>query len=71
MLWTKQHYHFIWDQWANGDPNTPPPPEGRKAVRNANWKHMYLDDILSMPDSWEYPFLRCMGLLPFTAFLWP
>ena len=56
MLWTKQHYHFIWDQWANGDPNMPPPPEGRKAVRNANWKHMFLDDVLSMPDSWEYPF---------------
>ncbi|MCJ1402242.1 hypothetical protein MMC11_005462 [Xylographa trunciseda] len=56
MLWTKQHYHFIWDQWANGDPAMPPPPPGRKAVRNQNWKHMYLDDILSMPDSWEYPF---------------
>jgi hypothetical protein len=56
MLWTKQHYHFIWEQWANGDPNMPPPPENRKAVRNTNWKHMFLDDILSMPDSWEYPF---------------
>ena len=20
MLWCKQYYHFIWDQWANGDP---------------------------------------------------
>jgi len=56
MLWCKQHYHFIWDQWANGDPTMPSPPPGRKAVRNQNWKHMYLDDILSMPDSWEYPF---------------
>jgi hypothetical protein len=56
MLWTKQYYHFIWDQWANGDPNMVPPPPGRKAIRNQNWRHMYLDDILSMPDSWEYPF---------------
>ena len=56
MLWTKQHYHFIWDQWANGDPGMPTPPPGRKAVRNQHWKHMHLDDILSMPDSWEYPF---------------
>ena len=56
MMWTKQHYHFIWEQWANGDPGHPPPPENRKAVRNANWKHMHLDDVLSMPDSWEYPF---------------
>ena len=56
MLWCKQHYYFIWDQWANGDPNMPPPPASRKNVRNAQWKHMFLDDILSMPDSWEYPF---------------
>ncbi|KFY21526.1 hypothetical protein V493_07339 [Pseudogymnoascus sp. VKM F-4281 (FW-2241)] len=56
MMWTKQFYHFIWDQWANGDPASPPPPAERKAVRNTQWKHMHLDDILSMPDSWEYPF---------------
>lgn len=56
MLWCKQHYYFIWDQWANGDPNMPPPPPNRRNVRNAHWKHMHLDDILSMPDSWEYPF---------------
>lgn len=56
MLWCKQYYHFIWDQWANGDPGMPPPPPGRKEIRNKEWKHMYLDDILSMPDSWEYPF---------------
>jgi hypothetical protein len=56
MLWCKQFYHFIQDQWANGDPTQPPPPPERKNVRNRQWKHMYLDDILSMPDSWEYPF---------------
>ncbi|KAH7356941.1 Six-hairpin glycosidase-like protein [Rhexocercosporidium sp. MPI-PUGE-AT-0058] len=56
MMWTKQFYHFIWDQWANGDPSQPPPPPERKAIRNTNWKHMHLDDVLSMPDSWEYPF---------------
>jgi hypothetical protein len=56
MMWTKQHYHFIWDQWANGDPSMPPPPPSRKGVRNRQWSHMHCDDILSMPDSWEYPF---------------
>ncbi|KAK4943522.1 hypothetical protein LTR28_008436 [Elasticomyces elasticus] len=34
----------------------PPPPAGRKNIRNQQWRHMFLDDILSMPDSWEYPF---------------
>lgn len=56
MMWTKQYYHFVWDQWANGDPAMIPPPPGRKHVRNQQWKHLYMDDILSMPDSWEYPF---------------
>ncbi|KAI5304927.1 hypothetical protein KEM56_005684, partial [Ascosphaera pollenicola] len=56
MLWNKQHYHFIWDQWMKGDPNEPAPPPARKNVRNRQWKHMYLDSILSMPDKWEYPF---------------
>ena len=56
MMWNKQHYHFVWSQWANGDPSQPAPPPDRKAIRNTNWKHMHLDDILSMPDSWEYPF---------------
>ncbi|KAI5310103.1 hypothetical protein KEM55_001642, partial [Ascosphaera atra] len=56
MLWNKQYYQFIWDQWMHGDPNEPPPPPGRKHVRNQQWKHMYLDSILSMPDKWEYPF---------------
>lgn len=39
----------------------PPPPPGRKGIRNNGWKHMYLDDILSMPDSWEYPFFAAWG----------
>ncbi|KAF2839510.1 glycoside hydrolase family 63 protein-like protein [Patellaria atrata CBS 101060] len=56
MLWCKQFYHFNWDHWRNGDPGQPPPPASRKNIRNQQWKHMYLEDILSMPDSWEYPF---------------
>ncbi|KAI0025672.1 Six-hairpin glycosidase [Xylariomycetidae sp. FL0641] len=56
MMWCKQYYQFIWDQWANGDPTQPPPPPERKGIRNSQWKHLHIDDILSMPDSWEYPF---------------
>ena len=56
MLWCKQYYNFVWDQWANGDESQIKPPPGRKAIRNSQWKHLYLDDVLSMPDSWEYPF---------------
>ena len=34
MLWTKQFYQFIQDQWINGDPAQPPPPPERKYIRN-------------------------------------
>ncbi|KAH9935381.1 Six-hairpin glycosidase-like protein [Fomitopsis serialis] len=56
MLWTKQYYQFVQNEWLNGDPAQPPPPPERKNVRNKEWKHMYIADILSMPDKWEYPF---------------
>ncbi|KAI6046180.1 Six-hairpin glycosidase-like protein [Pisolithus marmoratus] len=56
MLWTKQYYYFVQKDWIEGDPAQPPPPPGRKHIRNMDWKHMYIDDVLSMPDKWEYPF---------------
>lgn len=37
MLWTKQYYHFIQKEWIEGDPAQPPPPPGRKYVRNQVW----------------------------------
>ncbi|ORY35385.1 putative cytoplasm protein [Naematelia encephala] len=55
MLWTKQYYQFIQAEWIAGDSGQPPPPPERKWVRNKEWKHMYINDILSMPDKWEYP----------------
>lgn len=57
LLWTKQYYHFIHDYWYHGDPATlVKPPPNRANGRNRDWKHLYIDDILSMPDKWEYPF---------------
>ncbi|KAJ3487448.1 hypothetical protein NLI96_g3527 [Meripilus lineatus] len=56
MLWTKQFYQFIQKDWIQGDPAQPAPPAERKWIRNREWKHLYVADILSMPDKWEYPF---------------
>ncbi len=55
MLWAKQFYNYVVEQWLEGDPTFPPPPEERKNGRNHNWTHLYADDVLSMPDKWEYP----------------
>jgi hypothetical protein len=53
MIWNKQFYHYVVDTWLKGDPTMPPPH--RNTVRNEEWKHLYNDDILAMPDTWEYP----------------
>lgn len=52
MLWTKQYYKFIQKEWLEGDPAQPPPPPERKNIRNREWKHMHIADILSMPDKY-------------------
>lgn len=57
LLWTKQFYHFIHDYWYRGDPDSDlPPTVGRANERNKEWKHLYNENILSMPDNFEYPF---------------
>jgi hypothetical protein len=55
MLWCKQFYSYVVEEWLNGDPVGPPPPESRKEGRNSRWLHFYAEDVLSMPDKWEYP----------------
>src|SRR6202022_3889266 len=54
MIWSKQFYNFVVRDWLRGDELTPEPPAVRKHGRNAGWMHVYNDDVLSMPDTWEY-----------------
>ena len=62
MLWSKQFYHYDVQRWLGGDPTGPPPPPGRRAGRNHHWGHLYTDDVLSMPDKWEYPWFAAWDL---------
>lgn len=62
MLWSKQFYYFDVDQWLKGDPAQLPPPEERKSGRNSDWKHLNNADIISMPDTWEYPWYASWDL---------
>ena len=55
MLWSKQYYQYVVKEWLEGDEPLPPPPEERLKGRNSDWEHLYNDEILSMPDKWEYP----------------
>ena len=62
MLWSKQFYHYVVKSWLEGDGNFQPPPPERLDGRNHNWKHLYNDDVISMPDKWEYPWYAAWDL---------
>jgi hypothetical protein len=62
MLWSKQFYHYIVEQWLRGDPAQPPPPPPRKRGRNHEWRHLYNERVMSMPDTWEYPWYASWDL---------
>jgi len=55
LIWGKQFYEFNIKKWLNGDTNQFAPPAIRKKGRNAAWTHIDCQDIISMPDKWEYP----------------
>lgn len=55
LLWSKQYYNYAVEQWLDGDPGFPKPPNQRESGRNTDWRHLYNADVLPMPDTWEYP----------------
>jgi hypothetical protein len=62
LLWSKQFYHYDVHGWLEGDPAFPPPPPERKHGRNHDWKHLYNEDVIAMPDKWEYPWYAAWDL---------
>ncbi|MEO8041941.1 MAG: glucosidase [Acidobacteriota bacterium] len=62
MLWSKQYYHYVVKEWLDGDSGMPTPPESRKEGRNHKWTHLYNADVISMPDTWEYPWYAAWDL---------
>jgi hypothetical protein len=62
LLWCKKFYYYPVIQWLQGDPTMPPPPPERWHGRNAFWKELHAHDVISMPDSWEYPYFCAWDL---------
>jgi hypothetical protein len=62
LLWSKQFYHYVVEQWLDGDPAAPKPPTERVKGRNHEWRHLYNADVISMPDKWEYPWYAAWDL---------
>ncbi|WP_035984754.1 MGH1-like glycoside hydrolase domain-containing protein [Leptolyngbya sp. KIOST-1] len=63
MMWTKQYFYYDLDLWLRERGVTPWTPVIDKShVRNSEWFHMMNDDIVSMPDKWEYPWYAAWDL---------
>ena len=56
LLWGKKYYGWSVLRWLEGDPGKEAPPAERWKSANAYWKRLHAHDIISMPDSWEYPY---------------
>ena len=63
MMWTKQYFYYDLDPWLR-ERNVNPwsSTADKKRVRNSDWFHMKNDDIVSMPDKWEYPWYAAWDL---------
>jgi len=68
LLWGKQYYEYDVHRWLGEhginpwDPHSP-----ASSMRNVPWFHMVAEDIISMPDKWEYPWFAAWDLAFHTA----
>ncbi len=68
MLWSKQFYSYDVDAWlaehgaSHGHASRHRNGAGDVSRRNDQWQHMVGDDIISMPDKWEYPWYAAWDL---------
>jgi hypothetical protein len=61
MLWSKQFFFFDGDNWLD-EHRSNPLHAGYRPTRNSEWFHMLNEDIVSMPDKWEYPWYAAWDL---------
>jgi hypothetical protein len=61
MLWSKQFFFFDGDNWLD-EHHSNPLHAGYRNARNSEWFHMLNEDVVSMPDKWEYPWYAAWDL---------
>jgi hypothetical protein len=62
MIWNKMFYNYSVEEWLDGDPAQPAPPPQRRYGRNRDWRHLCSEEVISMPDKWEYPWFAAWDL---------
>ena len=62
LLWSKQFYHYDVERWLSTSDGITPVNTGKLTGRNHDWKHLKNQNIILMPDKWEYPWYAAWDL---------
>lgn len=62
LLWNKQYYHYDIEKWIQSGDGIAQNNEFRAHGRNWDWQHIKNQDIILMPDKWEYPWYAAWDL---------
>ena len=62
LLWSKQYYHFDVERWLYSGDGITRETAARLSGRNSTWKNLKNQDIILMPDKWEYPWYAAWDL---------
>ena len=62
LLWCKQFYNYDVQIWLQGDSAESAPPAQRLNGRNSDWRTLHAEEVISIPDSWEYPWFAAWDL---------
>jgi hypothetical protein len=62
LLWSKQYYHFDVERWLTSSDGITPVNAGKQNGRNNDWTHLKNQDVIAMPDKWEYPWYAAWDL---------
>jgi len=62
LLWSKQYYYYDIERWISGTDGIAHESDQRKKGRNHDWEHLKNQDIILMPDKWEYPWYAAWDL---------
>ncbi|GAC1426738.1 MAG: glucosidase [Flavisolibacter sp.] len=62
LLWSKQFYYFDVEKWLSTSDGISPLSDNKKHGRNHEWGHLKNQDIILMPDKWEYPWYAAWDL---------
>ncbi len=62
LLWSKQYYHFDVERWLTTSDGITPVSNTKATGRDSEWTHLKNQDIICMPDKWEYPWYAAWDL---------